>query len=124
MPKSTMLLCNRQSDVYSVPKESHTERFIKSVSYPEYFQRTHFANKIIEPIETVAHSRSRRDAEHKRNQTSLVFVFDASRSMSSNLVQIRQGAEQIINKLSQRIDNLIYNYIFVPFTEIFGKRGQ
>lgn len=57
------------------------------------------------------------------SQRSLVLVFDATESMLDNLKQLRQGAENLINKLSELEDNPIYNYIFVPFREENGTIG-
>lgn len=56
-------------------------------------------------------------------QRSLALVFDATESMSHDLKQLRQGAENIFNKLSGLDDNPIYNYIFVPFREENGAIG-
>lgn len=122
LPKSTLPLCNR--DAYSVSNESHADRFIKSVVYPEHFQGTHFANKFIEPFESVLHSRGRRDAEQQTNQTSLVFVVDVSATTKGNFVQLQKGVKLITNELSQRADSSIYNYIFVPYTEILSELSK
>lgn len=120
LPKSTLPLYNRHSAASSVSKQSHAERFIKSVAYPEYFQEAQFATQ-----ESVVHyhSRNRRDAEQQPNRTSLVFVFDASATNGPNFVQLRKGTELIFNELSRRANTPIYNYIFVPFTEMYGERG-
>lgn len=53
----------------------------------------------------------------KPGQTSLVIVFDGTGSMENCLIQLRAGAKQIIDKFSDRDDNPIYNYIFVPFRD-------
>lgn len=53
----------------------------------------------------------------KPGQTSLVIVFDGTGSMENCLIQLRAGAKQIIDRFSDREDNPIYNYIFVPFRD-------
>jgi len=53
----------------------------------------------------------------KLGQSSLVIVFDATGSMVDDLEQLRQGAKMIIEKITKRDDNPIYNYIFVPFRD-------
>lgn len=53
----------------------------------------------------------------KPGQTSLVLVFDGTGSMESCLIQLRSGAQQIIEKFADRDDNPIYNYVFVPFRD-------
>lgn len=64
----------------------------------------------------------KRDAKVKSNgpnvgQTSLVIVFDSTGSMENSLIQLRAGAQLIIDKFAERDDNPIYNYIFVPFRD-------
>lgn len=61
--------------------------------------------------------RSKGSTKAKPGQTSLVIVFDGTGSMENCLIQLRAGAKQIIDKFSQRDDNPIYNYIFVPFRD-------
>lgn len=124
MPKPTLSMCNRDSDVYSDSQQPHAVRVARTVNYPGYFQGTHFAMKFIEPIESLQHSIVKRDVKHQPNQTSLVFVFDTTASMAANLAQLRQSAELIYNKLSVQEDSPIYNYIFVPFKELWGEMGQ
>ena len=53
----------------------------------------------------------------KPGQKSLVIVFDATGSMKDDLEQLRAGAEKIIDEITKRNDNPIYNYIFVPFRD-------
>lgn len=53
----------------------------------------------------------------KPGQTSLVIVFDGTGSMENCLIQLRSGAKLIIERFTNRSDNPIYNYIFVPFRD-------
>jgi hypothetical protein len=50
-------------------------------------------------------------------QRSLVIVFDGTGSMLDDLEQLRHGAELIIEEITKKKDNPIYNYIFVPFRD-------
>lgn len=61
--------------------------------------------------------KSKVHAKPKPGQTSLVIVFDGTGSMENCLIQLRAGAKEIIDKFSDREDNPIYNYIFVPFRD-------
>lgn len=58
-----------------------------------------------------------RRARPKPGQTSLVIVFDGTGSMTNCLEQLRNGAQQIIDKFMNDDENPIYNYIFVPFRD-------
>lgn len=51
------------------------------------------------------------------DQKSLLIVFDATRSMSSDLAQLRGAASKIVEKLSSREDNPIYNYVLSIFRD-------
>lgn len=51
------------------------------------------------------------------DQKSLLIVFDATGSMHDDLEQLRSGAQEIINELSAREDNPIYNYILVVYRD-------
>uniref|UniRef100_A0A182VQ07 Uncharacterized protein n=1 Tax=Anopheles minimus TaxID=112268 RepID=A0A182VQ07_9DIPT len=53
----------------------------------------------------------------KDGQRSLVIVFDATGSMLDDLQQLRGAAELIIAEITQRDNNPIFNYIFVPFRD-------
>lgn len=53
----------------------------------------------------------------KPNQKSLVFIFDGTGSMTKDLEQLRTAAKQILNELSLREDNPIFNYILVIFRD-------
>lgn len=65
----------------------------------------------------VALTRTTVPTKPRPGQTSLVIVFDGTGSMENCLIQLRTGAKQIIDKFSEREDNPIYNYIFVPFRD-------
>lgn len=54
-------------------------------------------------------------------QRSLLIIFDGTKSMTKDLEQLRLAATQIINELSMRQDNPIFNYILVVFRDP-GKR--
>lgn len=51
------------------------------------------------------------------DQRSLLIVFDATGSMHDDLEQLRSGAQQIVNELSARVDNPIYNYVLVVYRD-------
>lgn len=51
------------------------------------------------------------------DQKSLLIVFDATGSMHDDLEQLRAGAKEIINELSARQDNPIYNYVLVVYRD-------
>lgn len=51
------------------------------------------------------------------DQKSLLIVFDATGSMSSDLAQLRSGAEEIVNKLASQEESPIYNYILSVFRD-------
>lgn len=61
--------------------------------------------------------RYRNNDQPKPNQKSLVLIFDATGSMTKDLEQLRTAAKQIVNELSLREDNPIYNYILVIFRD-------
>lgn len=51
------------------------------------------------------------------DQRSLLIIFDATGSMHDDLEQLRVGAQEIVNELSARIDNPIYNYVLVVYRD-------
>lgn len=51
------------------------------------------------------------------DQKSLLIVFDATGSMHDDLEQLRAGAQEIINELSARKDNPIFNYVLVVYRD-------
>jgi len=51
------------------------------------------------------------------DQRSLLIVFDATGSMHDDLTQLRAGAQEIINEMSARDDNPIYNYVLVVYRD-------
>lgn len=51
------------------------------------------------------------------DQRSLLIVFDATGSMHDDLEQLRSGAQEIVNELSARVDNPIYNYVLVVYRD-------
>lgn len=53
----------------------------------------------------------------RADQKSLVMVFDATGSMHDDLEQLRSGAREIINEMSARTDNPVFNYILVVFRD-------
>lgn len=59
----------------------------------------------------------RANDQPKPNQKSLVFIFDGTSSMTRDLEQLRTAAKQIVNELSLREDNPIFNYILVIFRD-------
>lgn len=50
-------------------------------------------------------------------QKSLMIVFDGTGSMSRDLEQLRSGATDIVNDLSSRANNPIYDYILTIFND-------
>jgi hypothetical protein len=57
------------------------------------------------------------DQGPKPGQKSLVIVFDNTGSMWSVLEQLRVMAKKIVNEITKRADNPIYNYIFVWYND-------
>lgn len=51
------------------------------------------------------------------DQRSLLIVFDATGSMHNDLEQLRAGAQEIVNELSAREDNPIFNYVLVVYRD-------
>lgn len=51
------------------------------------------------------------------NQRSLVIIFDGTASMHDDLKQLTDGAQKIVNELSMRDDNPIFNYVLVVFRD-------
>lgn len=51
------------------------------------------------------------------DQRSLLIVFDATGSMHDDLEQLQVGAQEIVNELSAREDNPIYNYVLVVYRD-------
>ena len=50
-------------------------------------------------------------------QRSLLIIFDGTKSMTKDLEQLQLAATQIVNELSMRQDNPIFNYILVIFRD-------
>ena len=50
-------------------------------------------------------------------QRSLLIIFDGTKSMTQDLEQLQLAATQIVNELSMRQDNPIFNYILVIFRD-------
>lgn len=50
-------------------------------------------------------------------QISLAIIFDCTGSMADNLKEMKAGAERLIDAITERRDNPIYNYIFVCFRD-------
>ena len=57
------------------------------------------------------------DATAREDQKSLLIIFDATRSMGPDLAQLSSAAQKIVNDLSKRKDNPIFNYILVVFRD-------
>lgn len=53
----------------------------------------------------------------KPGQSSLVIIFDGTGSMLDDLKQLQKGARDIIEEITKRENNPIYNYIFIPFRD-------
>jgi hypothetical protein len=53
----------------------------------------------------------------RSDQKSLLIVFDATGSMHDDLEQLRDGAQEIINELSERGDYTIFNYVLTVFRD-------
>ena len=58
-----------------------------------------------------------KDATAREDQRSLLIIFDATTSMGADLAQLKSAAQEIINELSKRKDNPIFNYILVVFRD-------
>lgn len=57
------------------------------------------------------------DSPPRPGQASLVIIFDTTSSMGDDLEELRAGAAFIIRKMMNKVNNPIYNYIFVPFND-------
>ena len=57
------------------------------------------------------------DATARSDQRSLLIIFDATKSMGTDLAQLSSAAQEIVNDLSKRKDNPIFNYILVVFRD-------
>uniref|UniRef100_A0A6B2E6L7 Putative cell adhesion molecule n=1 Tax=Phlebotomus kandelakii TaxID=1109342 RepID=A0A6B2E6L7_9DIPT len=57
------------------------------------------------------------DPPPRPGQASLVIIFDTTSSMGDDLEELRAGAAFIIRKMMNKVNNPIYNYIFVPFND-------
>lgn len=51
------------------------------------------------------------------DQKSLIIVFDATRSMSDDLAQLKSAAKEIVNKLANSKESPIYNYVLSVFRD-------
>ena len=51
------------------------------------------------------------------DQKSFLIIFDGTRSMGTDLAQLKSAAEEIINDFSKRENNQIFNYILVVFRD-------
>lgn len=51
------------------------------------------------------------------NQKSLLIIFDGTSSMKTDLEQLLGAAKKIVDKLSSREDNPIYNYVLSIFRD-------
>lgn len=53
----------------------------------------------------------------RSNQKSLLIIFDGTGSMRRDLVQLREGAREIVKAYSQGAENPIYNYVLSVFRD-------
>lgn len=53
----------------------------------------------------------------RRDQKSLLIVFDTTQSMDRDLEQLRYGATDIVNNFAVRKDQPIYNYVLSLFND-------
>lgn len=53
----------------------------------------------------------------RADQKSLLIIFDGTGSMYDDLVQLRSGAQEIINDLSSSDENPIFNYVLVIYRD-------
>lgn len=49
--------------------------------------------------------------------SSLVFVFDVTGSMSNELDQVKKGASKILIEIAKNKENIIHDYILMPFSD-------
>ena len=57
------------------------------------------------------------DVTARVDQKSFLIIFDGTRSMGTDLAQLKSAAEEIINDFSKRENNQIFNYILVVFRD-------
>lgn len=57
------------------------------------------------------------DGGPRSDQRSLLIVFDATGSMAGDLAQLRAGAIEIVNELSEKENNPVFNYILSVFRD-------
>jgi CheY-like chemotaxis protein len=79
-------------------------------------QRTSESGRINKRQATRDYRREYKDRP-RPDQRSLLIVFDATGSMHDDLEQLRAGAKEIVNELSSREDNPIYNYVLVVYRD-------
>lgn len=53
----------------------------------------------------------------RRDQKSLLIVFDTTNSMAKDLAQLKGGAQDIVNNFASRSDQPIYNYVLSLFND-------
>lgn len=53
----------------------------------------------------------------KRDQKSLLIVFDTTGSMGKDLVEMRGGANDIVNNFARRSEQPIFNYVLSLFND-------
>lgn len=51
------------------------------------------------------------------DQKSLLIIFDATGSMTTNLAQVKVSAQQIVVELAEHAENPIYNYVLSVFRD-------
>jgi hypothetical protein len=57
------------------------------------------------------------DDRPRRDQKSLLIVFDTTGSMDSDLVEMKTGAQDIVNNFAKRSDQPIFNYVLSLFND-------
>lgn len=115
-------IVDSQSDVPYVDENLKFKREEYSLVAPsviaiDVFKPSETESNSVEDDVEILKSNMHTQLKPKPGQTSLVIVFDGTGSMENCLIQLRAGAKQIIDKFSDRDDNPIYNYIFVPFRD-------
>lgn len=96
--------------------------FVQFLFRPEFAQNsqnqqrpsTSDADAPVDPVFT-SDEPNRPDPNAPSGTSSLVFVFDVTGSMYDDLVQVREGAKSIFETVLEQRNQLIYNYVLVPF---------
>jgi hypothetical protein len=78
---------------------------------------TYQEQKLVQPFQSPMDDESYQNERPKSGQKSLLIAFDTTASMGKDLVQLREGAKDIVNNFASRKDQPIYNYVLSLFND-------